>query len=119
MSLSPTYKNIILDSLPNTLYVAIHRGFPATLANEITASGRKMVTLAAAVDGVRSLSGSPPFCTWNVAQGETIASIGYWDTQTSGQGTLVWDDDIVDEAYDEQAGKADLNGGDVGLSDLT
>lgn len=120
MPIGTAYKNSMLDNgIPTTVYAALHRGDVATGANEITASGRKTVTLGTAANGQRALTGTPPYATWDVAQGETVASIAYWDNMLAGQGSIVWYDNVTDQLFDVSSGKAELNGGTISVTDIT
>jgi hypothetical protein len=118
MPMPATYKDIFINMLPNTVYAALHSADVPTSINEITASGRKAITLGNSSGGaaLRQLTGTTPLCQWDVLAGTTVRSVAYWSAATNGD--IIWYYNVADETF-AQAGKADLNSGSVGLGDIS
>lgn len=115
-ALTTAGKNANLDSAATWPpgFLAVHNvSGPTDGTTEITggspAAARQAATWAAAVAGVKALSGTYSFDT---PAGETVRSIGFWTLITGG--TLLGYFDVADEAFTGQ-GVYQLTAGTVSL----
>lgn len=77
--LSPNFKNILLNSLPNNVLISLHTSVPTEtgLVGELNSVGyaRQSATLLPANDGRRYLENDVIF---NLLSGTSVSYIGYW-----------------------------------------
>ena len=115
MPLSDARKSAAIDAaIPGTtVYVGLHTANPPTTVNEVTGGGYARQAVTVPVSGgatTRSATGGPPVCTFDVPTA-TIASIGIWDGDVEGAGTLL--------AWFDSADVATTSGDKVDVNSLT
>lgn len=77
-------KNLMLDALPNTVYVSAHDSNPGdTGLNEISGGSyaRQSMTIAAATGSARDSSSQPAV---PIPAGTTVTHTGIWDAASGG-----------------------------------
>ena len=108
MALATTSLNYILDQLVaggKVGYASLHTGFPATAANELTATGspayaRKAVTWGAAAGGVLTMNGTDP--VFDVPAGATVEAVAFCSSGTRGTSDINADYDVTTETFGSQ-----------------
>lgn len=84
MSLTNYGENLLLEKIPNEVYVKLHTGDPGEegTANGATEVTRKKVTLGSPSSGVRKTTTA---AKWEgVSTTETYKYVSYWDAITAG-----------------------------------
>lgn len=91
MPLDGARKDIAINSaVPDTVYVALHTGYPATLLNEIADIPRQAVTVPRSNDesGTQTCTGAP-VCMFTVSSDTIVGGVGIWDSPTTGDGNRI------------------------------
>lgn len=89
MPVATAYKNIMLDALPDTVYVAFFNGGAPGVGTEVSpatlwgAGNRPAVTLGAAASGARTPDGDASLGTVSVAS-QAVTHVAYYTADTAG-----------------------------------
>ena len=77
-------RDLAANALPDTLYISLHSDDPDFEGlNELAEVDRKEITLADAENGERVAS--PESLDFEIPEGDTVAYIGFWDSETGGE----------------------------------
>ena len=88
MPLDGARKDIAINAaVPDTVYVALHTGYPATIANEVSDIPRQAVTVPRSTDGSGTqVCVGTPICLFTVSSDTIVGSVGIWDSPNTGDG---------------------------------